>query len=254
MPTQTPELRRLSQLDTDTIRADVALSMANLHAAKTAQGQAEVLREVATYVFTHIVRMGVKCELLMELEPLPEAQRPREGIAKTSARGRLVDPVRLGPGEFRELLPGEDVTFEHDSSRAAKQSAGKGKLARIPYEALVLEADVFEFGAVKYSWGGYMSQPMTYLECVDALVRHAFQFAQGHDLDLGPNGEHGPTDDPKTNMKWSGLSHVGHMRCCTSMLAWIMAHRPDRDDRLTVAPASLTTDWTRGKPAPEVTS
>lgn len=100
-----------------------------------------------------------------------------------------------------------------------KDTSGKAPLSRIPYEALKLEAQVFEFGAGKYQWNGFKETPPTVHQLLDALMRHAMALASGED------------NDPE-----SGLSHIGHMRCCTSMLAWVMAHRPDKDDRYVARP------------------
>lgn len=101
-----------------------------------------------------------------------------------------------------------------DRLKTEKDVTGKSPLSRIPREALELEAQVFAFGAKKYAWNGFKETPPSVHQLLDALMRHAVAMANGEDV------------DPE-----SGISHIGHMRCCTSMLAWVMAHRPDKDDR-----------------------
>lgn len=120
---------------------------------------------------------------------------------------------------------------EQDKPKGQKDTTGKAPISRIPYEALVKEAEVFQFGSQKYEWDGFKKHPPSVHDLISAIMRHAGYMAEGQDNDYGPNGEFGLTSDPKTNMKWSGLPHWAHIRCCTAMLQWVLANRPDRDDR-----------------------
>lgn len=120
--------------------------------------------------------------------------------------------VYIEPGSEAEKIIGEDLY--RDQPKTLKQTAGKAPLSRIPFEGIKMTADVFAFGAKKYSWNGYKVTPSNYTQFTDALIGHALAFANGRDL------------DPE-----SGLNEIGHMGCNVMMLAWTFMNRPDMDNR-----------------------
>lgn len=75
-------------------------------------------------------------------------------------------------------------------------------------------AKVSAFGAKKYHMRNFLMAPgMKWSQVYDSLMRHLMAYWAGEELDVGPNGEFGETDDPATNMQWSGLPHI-------DMVAW----------------------------------
>lgn len=75
-------------------------------------------------------------------------------------------------------------------------------------------AAVSEFGARKYHMRNFLMAPgMEWSKVYGSLMRHLLAYWSGEEYDVGPNGEYGPTDDPDTDMKWSGLPHI-------DMVAW----------------------------------
>lgn len=75
-------------------------------------------------------------------------------------------------------------------------------------------AAVSEFGSRKYHMRNFLMAPgMCWSDVYGSLMRHLLAYWGGEELDVGPNGEFGETDDPETNMKWSGLPHI-------DMVAW----------------------------------
>lgn len=110
-----------------------------------------------------------------------------------------------------------------------KQTGGKVDYTFVPVEFMDFTSDVFAFGARKYSRHGYKASPPTTTELAAALLRHAFKYLRGQDLDLDPRT--GLGDDGSARPNFSGLHHVGHIGCCAAMLAWVIRNRPDRDDR-----------------------
>ena len=94
-----------------------------------------------------------------------------------------------------------------------KADAGKPPYSLISRAALDEEARVMEFGRDKYGthqWRGGMD----FSRLMDALLRHAYAFADGEDK------------DPET-----GLSHLAHVRCCAAFLLEYQGHKIGTDDR-----------------------
>lgn len=98
-------------------------------------------------------------------------------------------------------------------NEGVKHDKGKPPLSIIPLEALQLEAKVFAFGAAKYGKSNY-KKGMAWSRVIDAALRHIFAYANGENL------------DPE-----SGMSHLGHARCCLAMLAFYEANQVGVDDR-----------------------
>jgi hypothetical protein len=67
--------------------------------------------------------------------------------------------------------------------------------------------EVFTTGAEKYlprNW----ENGLKWMDTFACLQRHLHAWQMGEEFDLGPNGEHGATDDPSTNMRWTGKRHL----------------------------------------------
>lgn len=107
----------------------------------------------------------------------------------------------------------ENSINDLQQKEATKHDNGKPPLSLIPREALALEAQVFAFGAKKYGKHNF-KKGMAWSRCLDAALRHIYAFADGEDL------------DPE-----SGLSHLGHARCCLSMLIYYIENDRGTDDR-----------------------
>lgn len=107
------------------------------------------------------------------------------------------------------------------SERGTKHDTGKSQLSLIPRAALEAEANVFAFGAKKYSRDNY-KLGMDYTRLIDAALRHVNAFNDNETL------------DPE-----SGLSHLAHAKCCLSMLIYYMSTGVGNDDRYKPAPKAL---------------
>ncbi len=94
-----------------------------------------------------------------------------------------------------------------------KNDQGKIQLSLNPTSALKLMAQVFMFGAAKYSKYNYRGG-FDYSRLIDAAERHLHAFKDGED------------NDPE-----SGLSHLGHLMCCIAMLIDTIELGTSRDDR-----------------------
>lgn len=95
-----------------------------------------------------------------------------------------------------------------------KHDNGKPDLSLIPYSALIEEARGFMFGANKYGRFNY-TKGLEASRLVAACLRHLHAWNQGEDTD----GE-------------SGVSHLGHARCCLSMLLECTRLKTLTDDRM----------------------
>ena len=83
-----------------------------------------------------------------------------------------------------------------------KHDAGKTRPSLLPWSALQPVIDVLEFGAKKYSAGGWKKvSPERYRE---ALLRHAMAYAE----------------DPEGADADSGLPHLAHLACNALFLLW----------------------------------
>lgn len=99
-------------------------------------------------------------------------------------------------------------------AKGSRYNTGKWIPTFWPREALEAAARVWEFGAKKYArddWKG----GMPHTEIADCALRHLHAWLDGEDL------------DPE-----SGLHHVWHVLCNVAMLVWMVAKRPDLDDRV----------------------
>lgn len=177
--------------------------------------------------------------LTLDSEDMAAALRHREMRSAVEAiRARVEAKEALG--RYVKLPPvgGDEDVYMHGKrvephgptppGRPKKATAGKPPYSYVPTEFMDHTSAVFDYGAWKYARDGYMDEPPTYLELIDALLRHAFKFKAGQDLDLDRNNT--PVE-PKTSREYSGLNHIGNMGCCVAMLAWVFENRKDRDDR-----------------------
>lgn len=98
-------------------------------------------------------------------------------------------------------------------THAKKHDQNKPPLDLIPYSALELEAQVLAFGALKYDAHNWC-KGMDWSRLIGACMRHIGAFNAGEDL------------DPE-----SGLSHLGHARCCLAFLIEYQKEKLGTDDR-----------------------
>ena len=94
-----------------------------------------------------------------------------------------------------------------------KKDVGKPPYSLISRAALDEEAKVMAFGSTKYGthqWRGGMN----FSRLMDALLRHAYAFADGEDCDHE-----------------TGLSHLAHVRCCAAFLLEYQGQKIGTDDR-----------------------
>lgn len=98
-------------------------------------------------------------------------------------------------------------------SEGIKYDQGKPSISLIPVEALLGEAEVFDFGAKKYGKHNFRLG-MNHTRVLDAALRHILAIVRGEDL------------DPET-----GKPHWAHARCCLSMYAYFQAAGVGKDDR-----------------------
>lgn len=94
------------------------------------------------------------------------------------------------------------VANENDrlESGALKETVGKSMLELIPPRVLLLEGDVFTYGAKKYgedNWREGISQQ----KYIGAALRHLVAYGMG-----------------ENNDKESGLPHLSHARACIAMM------------------------------------
>ena len=90
---------------------------------------------------------------------------------------------------------------------------GKAKWSLVPQSALLPMVNVLEFGAQKYDAFNWQ-KGLSITEICESLKRHLDSFMEGED------------NDPE-----STLSHIGHIQCNAMFLSWMMANKPDKDDR-----------------------
>ena len=94
-----------------------------------------------------------------------------------------------------------------------RHNSGKLQWSLVTQSALTPMVRVLMFGAEKYDAHNWM-KGLSIREICESLKRHLDAFMEGED------------DCPE-----SGLSHIGHIQCNALFLSWMMAHRPDLDDR-----------------------
>lgn len=94
-----------------------------------------------------------------------------------------------------------------------KADDSKNLVQLLPVLALERIAQIFTFGAKKYSEWNW-SKGISYSRIYGALLRHLFAWYKGE------------KSDPE-----SGQSHLYHAGCCIMMLIEMEELRPDLDDR-----------------------
>lgn len=94
-----------------------------------------------------------------------------------------------------------------------KHDTGKPPLTLVPRAALEQAAQVFAFGARKYTRDNY-KKGFDYTRLMDAALRHITQAVDGEDNDFE-----------------SGLSHLAHSICCLSMALECQRLGTLKDDR-----------------------
>lgn len=77
-----------------------------------------------------------------------------------------------------------------------KKDQGKLRYSLLPWEALTAVVRVLEFGAQKYTPGGWRDTPDGERRYLDACLRHAAAILEGEDLDSE-----------------SGEPHAAHLAC-----------------------------------------
>jgi hypothetical protein len=98
-------------------------------------------------------------------------------------------------------------------SVGVKYDQGKAPISLIPVEAILGEADVFDYGAKKYGKHNFRLG-MDHSRVLDAALRHILALVSGEDLDAE-----------------TGKPHWAHARCCLAMYAYMQAKRVGKDDR-----------------------
>lgn len=108
---------------------------------------------------------------------------------------------------------------------AGRSDKGKAILHTIDPDFILGIGRISEFGARKYHMRNFLMAPgMEWSRVYESLLRHLFLWWGGEELDIGPGGEFGPTDDPETDMKWSGMPHLLHV-AWNVMVLYTYSHR-----------------------------
>jgi len=94
-----------------------------------------------------------------------------------------------------------------------KDDADKLRMDLVPVHTINALADVFGYGAEKYTAWNW-SKGIAYSRIYAAALRHLTAFWSGEDLDAE-----------------SGKPHLAHALCCLSMLHGMTALHPELDDR-----------------------
>ncbi len=108
---------------------------------------------------------------------------------------------------------------------AGRSDTGKAILHTIDPMFIHGIGQISEFGSRKYHMRNFLMAPgMRWSQVYDSLMRHLMLWWAGEERDVGPNGEFGETDDPETNMKWSGLPHLWHIGWNVMVLSTYAQH------------------------------
>jgi hypothetical protein len=94
-----------------------------------------------------------------------------------------------------------------------KYDNGKAPISLIPVEAILAEAQAFDYGAKKYAKHNFRLG-MDHTRVLDAAMRHILAIVAGEDT------------DPE-----SGLPHYAHARACLGMYAYFVTNNAGTDDR-----------------------
>ena len=104
-------------------------------------------------------------------------------------------------------------TYKIGEGVGVKLDKGKPAMSLMPFDALKKIAEVFTFGAEKYSADNW-ADGMRYRRMSDALLRHLTAWLMREDKD----------DE-------TGLDHLAHMNCCAQMLYGMVLRGVGEDDR-----------------------
>lgn len=115
------------------------------------------------------------------------------------------------PSPWENLMMHSKTMFTNENG--TKHDQGKPAVEFIPMEALFAMGHAYGYGAKKYG-GHNFKKGIAVCRCVAAGIRHCIQFLAGEN------------NDPE-----SGHSHLGHALAAIGMAVWMMANRPDMDDR-----------------------
>lgn len=94
-----------------------------------------------------------------------------------------------------------------------KHDQGKLKLSLIPKEAIWEIGNALTYGANKYGEFNFR-KGISHSRLLDAAMRHITEYISGEDIDSE-----------------SGNTHISHALGSLAMLAWMVKHRPELDDR-----------------------
>ncbi len=106
-----------------------------------------------------------------------------------------------------------EESFDDVHKEGVKFDGDKPRTDLIPVEPILKIAEVFGFGAKKYSPNNYR-RGMEHYRYYAALLRHMFAYWSGEDK------------DPE-----SGLDHLAHAGCCLLMLYSNILDKVGKDDR-----------------------
>ena len=129
---------------------------------------------------------------------------------------------------YRPAFPVSAPEPEPAPTGGRRYNSGKVRYDLIPPDALAQLAKVYTIGAEKYDDRNW-EKGFPWMECYGSLMRHIQAWAQGEDLDVGPNGEFGPDHE---NFKWTGLPHMA--LAAWNCMALLTFHLRDagQDDRV----------------------
>ena len=102
---------------------------------------------------------------------------------------------------------------ESSLGTAKHYDTGKPAIQWIPYEALSVIAQAFEYGMGKYGTLNYQGG-MKWSKMIGSILRHTYKFMGGEDND-----------------EESGLSHLSHLGADVCMLIYFTVHHKELDDR-----------------------
>jgi hypothetical protein len=106
--------------------------------------------------------------------------------------------------------------------KTVKQTAGKIRWHLLPWQAVREIVKVLEFGALKYEKHGWVTNPGSWQDFGDAIVRHYYQWLSGEDRD-----------------QETGLLHMSHIGCNSLFLAYYALKNIGKDDRTWKHPGEL---------------
>lgn len=124
------------------------------------------------------------------------------GVTKVNAKAIYLKAELKGLGESKPLGP---ATPEPAEGR--KDDAGKLRWSLLPLRAMKSVVEVLEYGARKYSEGGWKS--VSRQRYVEAAFRHVVAIAEGEKLDAE-----------------SGLPHAAHAVCCMLFIIHFDGEKP----------------------------